>query len=228
MRKIKQIQLHRLMIRVIRSLTVCSSHIRQFGRMIYGSTITDGEKFKMKLFSILILGLCMLASFSVAETGKDEIFSPYVDADGHITLPKDYYESWVFLGSWTLPDNKNTGMHIVYTQHNAVKNFRVNDGKFPDGTVIVKEIRSTTSEAMTTGPNVIHADDIVQWFVMIKDDVGRFPDNPLWGEGWGWALFNAEDPQKNIATDYKVDCMGCHVPAKQTDWIYVQGYPLLR
>ena len=26
---------------------------------------------------------------------------------------------------------------------------------------------------------------------------------------------------------FKKDCFGCHVPAKATDWIYVQGYPVL-
>jgi hypothetical protein len=27
--------------------------------------------------------------------------------------------------------------------------------------------------------------------------------------------------------DYKKDCLGCHIPAKADDWIYVKGYPVL-
>jgi hypothetical protein len=27
--------------------------------------------------------------------------------------------------------------------------------------------------------------------------------------------------------DYKKDCLGCHIPARTTDWVYVQGYPVL-
>ena len=27
---------------------------------------------------------------------------------------------------------------------------------------------------------------------------------------------------------YHSDCQGCHVPAKATDWSYVNGYPVLR
>jgi len=62
---------------------------------------------------------------------------------------------------------------------------------------------------------------------MVKDSKGRFPKNDLWGDGWGWALFEAKDPKKNVATDYKTDCRTCHVPARKDDWVYIRGYPLL-
>jgi len=42
------------------------------------------------------------------------------------------------------------------------------------------------------------------------------------------ALFKADAPDKQVATDYKKDCLSCHVPAKSTDWTYVQGYPPLK
>jgi hypothetical protein len=80
---------------------------------------------------------------------------------------------------------------------------------------------------MTTGPKVIHAENQKLWFVMVKDDKNRFPDNPKWGDGWGWALYYANDPSKDVSTDYKKDCLGCHVPAKLTDFVYVDGYPVL-
>ena len=32
---------------------------------------------------------------------------------------------------------------------------------------------------------------------------GRYPENPLWGDGWGWALFKADSPDKQVATNYK-------------------------
>ena len=28
--------------------------------------------------------------------------------------------------------------------------------------------------------------------------------------------------------DYRAECLGCHAPAGHTDWVYVEGYPLLR
>jgi len=62
---------------------------------------------------------------------------------------------------------------------------------------------------------------------MVKDTKGRFKNNPIWGDGWGWALFKTDDTSKNASNDYKADCLGCHMPAKQNDWIYVEGYPTL-
>ncbi|MEL7374909.1 MAG: cytochrome P460 family protein [Pseudomonadota bacterium] len=61
-----------------------------------------------------------------------------------------------------------------------------------------------------------------------KDTKGRFADNPLWGEGWGWALYKPDAPQTNVATDFQKDCIGCHIPAKDTDYVYVDAYPTLK
>jgi hypothetical protein len=61
----------------------------------------------------------------------------------------------------------------------------------------------------------------------VKDGTERFPESPLWKEGWGWALFRADAPGKNAATSFAADCQGCHLPARETDWVYVQGYPRL-
>src|SRR3954451_22918957 len=30
-----------------------------------------------------------------------------------------------------------------------------------------------------------------------QGDAQRFPENELWGDRWGWALFEAKDPKKN-------------------------------
>lgn len=38
--------------------------------------------------------------------------------------------------------------------------------------------------------------------------------------------FDVGDPLKTTSTDYKTDCLSCHLPA--SDWIYVQGYPSLK
>ena len=62
---------------------------------------------------------------------------------------------------------------------------------------------------------------------MVKDSENRFAENPIWGDGWGWALFKPDDKGKNVSRDYKVDCLGCHIPAKDTDWVYTEAYPTL-
>jgi hypothetical protein len=161
----------------------------------------------------------------------------YVDRDGTIHLPEDYRLKWIHLGSWFVgaesgmsKDNEKNGgageVHDVYAEPDVVAAFR-KTGKWPAGATLVKEIRAGEQGKMTTGS--VHWDGpIVQWFVMVKDkDTPTFPDNPNWGLGWGWGLYKIDNPKKNISTDYKTDCKTCHIPARQTDWVYTHGYPIL-
>ena len=159
---------------------------------------------------------------------KADDFSPYVSKDGGISLPLDYREKFLHLGTWavaTKPGKPVDELHGVYARPEDVHAYR-RDGKFPDGAVLVKDVTSVGSDKLTTG-QATWATDIKIWFVMIKDAKGRYPGNPLWGDGWGWALFKSDGPDKQVSTNYKKDCLGCHIPAQSTDWVYVQGYPVL-
>ena len=157
-----------------------------------------------------------------------DTFSPYVDKKGAISFPDDFRMTMVHLGSWFVPEGGASGFHDVYTEKESVEIF-IKTGKFPDGATIVKELRAFKAGNYTTGENVAHATDgLKQWFVMIKDSKARFSGNAIWGDGWGWALFKPDNQNKNVAANYKNDCLGCHVPAKATDWIYVDAYPTLR
>lgn len=161
--------------------------------------------------------------------GKTDSFSPYVTKDGSISRPTNYRQTFLHLGSWavaTKSDKPIDEMHNVYARPEDVRAFR-RDGKFPDGAVLVKDVTRVGSDKLTTGQS--HwSTDIKIWFVMIKDSKGRFRGNDLWGDGWGWALFDAKEPAKNVATDYRTDCKSCHVPARKDDWVYVRGYPVLK
>lgn len=157
----------------------------------------------------------------------DEDFSEYVDQQGNIEFPMGFRDSMVHLGSWFVPQGGASGFHGVYTEKATVEAFR-KTGKFPDGATLVKELRVSTTGDYTTGQSVSHEIAAVkQWFVMIKDTQGRFNENLLWGDGWGWALYKPDNTSKNLATDYKNDCLGCHVPARETDWVYTEAYPTL-
>jgi Cytochrome P460 len=149
-----------------------------------------------------------------------------VDKTGNIRKPADFRDLYQELGVYTPVDlNNNTEMHYTYAPPGTAEYYRKN-GKFADGTVLVKEVFATDHAQLTTG-DAHWATATKVWFVMIKDDKGRYPGNPLWGDGWGWALFKSDAPDKQVATNYKKDCLGCHVPVEKTDWIYVQGYPVL-
>ena len=182
------------------------------------------DRYRATRYALMILLLGSVTSVGMSE----EPFSPYVEATGAINLPKDFRTRMVHLGSWFVPEGDASGFHDVYTEKETVEVFR-KTGKFPDGATLVKELRASIAGSYTTGEGVSYATDgLKQWFVMIKDAKGRFADNPLWGDGWGWALYKPDDRGKNVATDYKTDCLGCHVPAKDNDWVYVEAYPTLK
>ena len=163
---------------------------------------------------------------SVEKTASQNGFE-LVDKTGNIGKPADVRDLYQLLGTYAPTDlNGDTEFHITYATPGAAQYYRQN-GKFADGTVLVKETFATDHAQMTTG-DVRRATKTKVWFVMIKDEKNRYPNNPLWGDGWGWALFKADAPDKQVATSCKKDCLGCHVPAQSTDWVYVQGYPVLR
>jgi hypothetical protein len=149
-----------------------------------------------------------------------------VDTKGNIRKPIDYREHYQALGTYTVIDPNGDQMHLTYASPGTAEYYR-KTGKYADGTVLVKEVFGTEHAGMTTG-DAHWASGTKIWFVMIKDEKGRYPGNPLWGDGWGWALFKSDAPDKQVATDYKKDCLGCHIPAKTTDWVYIQGYPVLK
>jgi len=152
-----------------------------------------------------------------------------VDAAGNLHVPDDYRATYQFLGSWAVAAGEGQSpkeLHVVYASPGTIAAYRKSGG-FPDGAVLVKEVHQTATEPMTTGI-VSHADKLKGWFVMVRDSSNGHVGNKLWGDGWGWSWFDATDLSKTTSTDYKINCLYCHIPAKSSDWIYVGGYPPLR
>ena len=182
---------------------------------------------------VALAGLSLIAA--VTAYGQADTRSQYggttatvVDGKGNLRVPADYRTTYEALGNWAVAKDDgpgSKGMHVVYASPGAIAAYR-KDGHFPDGAVLVKEVYEAATAPMTTG-TVSHADKLKGWFVMVKDSVGRFQGNKLWGNGWGWSWFDAANPAQTTSKDSRTDCLGCHIPAKATDWIYTHGYPPL-
>jgi len=186
-----------------------------------------------------ILIALMTLSFCAAANADETLLSTYgslVDESGNISLPEDFRSDWAFLGTWSIAEKDvetssaasghgAAGLHTVYTQRKTIDHFR-KTGEFPDGAVIVKELLKAVTTPMTTG-TVSRGTEVEGWFVMVKDTQGRFSSNPLWGDGWGWSLFNSDQAETSVTKNYKTECLGCHIPARNDDWIYLDGYPVL-
>jgi hypothetical protein len=150
-----------------------------------------------------------------------------VGPNGSIHMPDtNFRASWPTLGSWTiLGDGEATGQHVVYTQPGVIE-YYLEHGAFPDGAVLVKELLETETGNYTTG-TAAYAAETTGWFVMVKDNHDRFEGNNLWGTGWGWAYFGADDRDLTTTENYRSECKSCHIPARKTDWIYIEAYPVL-
>src|SRR5260221_14441421 len=111
-----------------------------------------------------------------------------VDAHGNLHVPADYRDTYQPLGSWAVAADEGRGskeLHVVLASPGSVEAYRKN-GRFPEGTVLVKEVFNTATKEMTTG-TVSHADDLKGWFVMVKDSAGSSPGHALCADGWGWS-----------------------------------------
>ena len=186
----------------------------------------------------MVCGALLVVALQACTDYRPGEVAQYFDESGQIILPTDYRTEWTFIGTWSIADTNQAsaaamghgtgaaGFHNVYTQPETVEAFRAT-GEFPDGAVLVKELLKGHTAGLTTG-TASWGEEIEGWFVMVKDRQGRFEGNPLWGLGWGWALFDADDPTETVTKDFRRECLGCHIPAKDTDWIYIFGYPVLQ
>jgi Cytochrome P460 len=189
----------------------------------------------MRVFTLGIAGIggitaiAALGSMQATTISSTSQTKAAVDAEGNLHVPHDYQTTYQQLGSWAIAADEGRGakqLHVVLASPGSIEAYR-KDGRFPNGTVLVKEVFETATKEMTTG-TVSHAEKLKGWFVMVKDSSGRYPGNALWGDGWGWSWFDAVNPTKTTSTDYRLNCKSCHVPAQATDWIYVDGYPALK
>jgi hypothetical protein len=152
---------------------------------------------------IIVVGLVSLVAVSAAVYGQlgeaaatnGSRTEAIVDANGNLRVPADYRTAYQFLGSWAVAADQGQGskeVHVVYASPETSAAYR-KDGRFPDGSVLVKEVFEAATGAMTTG-TVSHAQTLKGWFVMVKDSKNSHPGNRLWGEGWGWSWFDAAKP----------------------------------
>src|SRR4051794_10175581 len=91
------------------------------------------------LAGLVAVGLSNRSAADDPPAPKADDFSPYVTKDGGISLPLDYRERFLHLGTYavaTKPGKPVDEMHNVYSRPEDVQAYR-RDGKFPDGAVLV-------------------------------------------------------------------------------------------
>lgn len=181
----------------------------------------------MKNAYLLVTGAALLALVACSQPSGPTVDGA-LDATGALHVPVNYRATYQGLGSWAVAADKDVGakeFHTVYASPGAAAAY-ARDHRFPDGTVLVKEVAEAMTAPMTTG-TVSHSTKLKGWFVMVRDEHNRHTGSKLWGDGWGWAWFDADAPKAAKTTDYKAECLACHEPARKTDLSYVEGYPAI-
>jgi hypothetical protein len=184
------------------------------------------------LLSVTLVISSVFALMAVVAHSDWEAAEAASDPQALLHVPDvDYRRDWALLGSFSvLADDPEAGakeLHVVYTLPENIDAYR-KTGAFPDGAILVKDVFATGTEAMTTGTSS-YANTLIGRFVMVKDQGNKHAGaSPLWGDGWGWAFYEGAEKQKTVSTDYKDDCLGCHEPVRNQDFLHIQGYPILK
>lgn len=163
-------------------------------------------------------------------TGTPDSEKPRYTTAGKLIAPSaDVYREWIFVGTPVTPNDMNDGeapfpeFHNVYINPTSWKEWK-KTGRFPNGTVMVKELTSVGSKSATSG-NGYFQGEFTGLEVSIKDHK-RYPSE---SKGWGYYSFGHSYPlAKEAAVREFVSCAQCHVNNAAEDMVFSQYYPPLR
>jgi hypothetical protein len=148
---------------------------------------------------------------------------------GELMMLKNYRQ-WVFVGAPVTPNDMNNGkaafpeFHHVYIDPASFTAYK-KTGKFPNGTVIVKELAGVGAKSSASGSGYF-AGEFIGVAASVKD-AKRFAKEP-----GNWAYFSfMGDGGKALASakaQATAACNDCHQQNAAEDWVFTQHYPVLR
>jgi cytochrome P460 len=148
---------------------------------------------------------------------------------GELMMLKNYRQ-WVFIGAPVTPNDMNNGkaafpeFHHVYIDPASFAAYK-KTGKFPNGTVIVKELAGVGAKSSASGSGYF-AGEFIGVAASVKD-AKRFAKEP---GNWGYFSFMG-DGGKALASakaQATAACNTCHQQNAAEDWVFTQHYPVLR
>ena len=188
--------------------------------------------------TVVLLGALFVAGF-LPGRAEERATSRYPDIEigpkfndkGELLLPVDF-RKWIFIGSPLTPNDLNDGaagfpeFHNVYIEPAAYE-YYVKNGKWPEGTMMVKELQLTKNGTFEDGsrleasgrgyfPGTVNGMD-----VSVKD-------SKLFADTNGWGFFNfghQPPPYSATAAEAPVEsCAGCHMASAHEDMVFSDFY----
>ena len=146
------------------------------------------------------------------------------DAEGHMLFPAGYRE-WIYVTSGrgmsygpAAANQTEPPFDNVFVNPAAYRSF-LEHGTWPDGTVLVLEIRGGTSHGSILQGGAFQTGEPMGVEVHVKD-TPRFGD-----DGWAFFGFGGQDPATMIP--HAASCYACHEANTAVDRTFVQFYPTL-
>lgn len=173
----------------------------------------------------------LVCVFAMALTGPVEAAqgaARYTDK-GELMMPKNYRQ-WVFVGAPVTPNDMNNGkaafpeFHHVYIDPASFAAYK-KTGKFPNGTVIVKELAGVGAKSSASGSGYF-AGEFIGVAASVKD-AKRFAKEP---GNWGYFSFMGDDGKALASAKAQATaaCNTCHQQNAAEDLVFTQHYPVLR
>jgi len=186
------------------------------------------ETFTRKRWGMTALLACLLAMALSGPVEAAQGAAQYT-AKGELTLLKNYRQ-WVFVGAPLTPNDMNNGkaafpeFHHVYIDPAGFAAYR-KTGKFPNGTVIVKELAGVGAKSSASGSGYF-AGEFIGVAVAVKD-AKRFAKEP---GNWAYFSFMGDDGKALASAKAQATaaCNTCHQQNAAEDWVFTQHYPVLR
>ena len=173
----------------------------------------------------LLLGMILICSGLLAEEAISD--APRFTADNQLIRPEGYRQ-WMFLSSGLgmsyrkdADNNEAPVFTNVYIRPEAYRQFAA-DGTFPEGTVLVLELYTSTREG-----SINKRGNFQDRFIGIEASV---KDSKRFAEKWAYFNFmgDGDKPLAQAAPARKETCWSCHNKNGAVDNVFVQFYPTLR
>jgi len=185
---------------------------------------------KMSKMIAWFVASCLFLALALArpqsnKAKENESNAPKYTADGKLIFPANYRE-WVYLTSG-LDMTYNPTIQAASMGHSMFDNVFVNPeaykafvatGTWPDKTILVLEVRMSSSHDSINKSGHFQSTDMMGREVHVKDE-SRFPGK--------WAFFGFDEEAPSQMFPKEMNCYSCHEQHGAVDTTFVQFYPTL-
>jgi len=181
------------------------------------------------LISALVSFAVLLGTTPLRANTAEDYPKPIFNDNGELLRPDVSYREWVYVGTPLTPNDLNPPeapfpeFHNVYIHPGDFDHWK-RTGRFPDGTVIVKELVLVGTRQAVSGKGYFMG-EFAGLEVTIKDSK-RFKDEPGY---WAYYSFGHSYPLADTAQAFPAAaCNACHEASAADDFVFTQYYPVLR